>query len=103
VTPQRRFRINARVVAFGGVAAGLLALAVWVIFKAGIYDPDLLASCTGKRDPNPFFPIPGIVIWAVVAFLAGAIAGVVVLLRVGMASEERDMPLFFEDAFYKVG
>ena len=61
-------------VAFGAVAAGLLALAIWVIFKAGTYAPDLLASCTGKRDPNPFFPIPGIVIWAVVVFLAGGAA-----------------------------
>ncbi len=61
-------------VAFGGVAAGLLALAVWVIFKASVYAPDLLASCTGKRNPDPLFPIPGIVIWAVVAFLAGGVA-----------------------------
>ena len=74
LTPRRRFRINGRVVAFGAVAAGLLALAIWVIFKAGTYAPDLLASCTGKRDPNPFFPIPGIVIWAVVVFLAGGAA-----------------------------
>ena len=35
---------------------------------------DLLATCTGKRDPNPLFPIPGVVIWAVVAFLAGGVA-----------------------------
>ena len=74
VTPRRRFRINGRVVAFGSVAAGLLALAVWVIFKASVYDPDLLAVCTSKRDPNPLFPIPGIVIWAVVVFLAGGVA-----------------------------
>jgi hypothetical protein len=74
LTPRRRFRINARVIAFGGVAAGLLALAAWVIFKAGTYAPDLLASCTGRLNPNPLFPIPGIVIWAVVAFLAGGIA-----------------------------
>ena len=74
LTPRRRFRISGRVIAFGSVAAGLLALAVWVIFKAGIYDPDLLASCTSKRDPNPLFPIPGIVIWAVVVFLAGGVA-----------------------------
>jgi hypothetical protein len=59
---------------FGGVAAGLMALAVWVIFKASVYDPNLLATCTTKRDPDPLFPIPGIVIWAVVAFLAGGIA-----------------------------
>ena len=52
----------------------MLALAVWVLFKAGTYAPDLLASCTGKRDPNLLFPIPGIVIWAVVAFLAGGVA-----------------------------
>lgn len=74
VTPRRRFRINARVVAFGAVAAGLLALAVWVIFKAGTYAPDLIASCVSKRDPNPLVPIPGVVIWAVVAFLAGGVA-----------------------------
>jgi hypothetical protein len=74
MTPRRRFRINARVVLFGGVAAGLLALAVWVIFRAGVYDPHLLAGCVSKRDPNPLLPVPGIVIWAVVAFLAGGIA-----------------------------
>jgi len=74
VNPRRRLRINARVVMFGGVAAGLLALAVWVIFKASVYDPNLLATCIGKRDPNPLFPIPGIVIWGVVAFLAGGAA-----------------------------
>jgi hypothetical protein len=74
VTPRRRFRINGRVIAFGSVAAGLLALAVWVIFKASVYDPDLLAACTSKRDPNPLFPVPGIVIWAVVVFLAGGAA-----------------------------
>jgi hypothetical protein len=74
LTPRRRFRLNRRVIAFGGVAAGLLALAVWVLFKASIYDPDLLASCTSKRGPNPLFPIPGIVIGAVIAFLAGGIA-----------------------------
>lgn len=74
LTPRGRFRINGRVVLFGGVAAGLLALAVWVIFKASVYDPNLLATCTAKRDPNPFFPIPGIVVWAVVAFLAGGVA-----------------------------
>jgi hypothetical protein len=74
LTPGRRLRINGRAIAFGAVAAGLLALAIWVIFKAGTYAPDLLASCTGKRDPNPFFPIPGIVVWAVVAFLAGGVA-----------------------------
>lgn len=33
-----------------------------------------------------------------VAFLAGAMAGLIVLLRVGMASEERDKPLFYEPA-----
>lgn len=71
MTPRRRRRINARVVMFGGVAAGLLALAVWVIFKASVYDPNLLAACISKRDPDPLFPIPGIVIWAVVAFLSG--------------------------------
>jgi len=74
LTPRRRFRINARVVVFGGVAAGLLALAVWVIFKATVYDPNLLASCISKRDPNPLFPIPGVVVWAVIAFLAGGVA-----------------------------
>ena len=74
LTPRRRLKINGRVVMFGGVAVGLLALAVFVIFKAGTYNPDLLASCTGKRDPDPFFPIPGIVIWALVAFLAGGVA-----------------------------
>ena len=74
LTPRPRFRVNARVVLFVGVAAGLLALAVWVIFRAGTYDPVLLTSCTSKRDPNPFLPIPGIVIWAVIAFLAGGVA-----------------------------
>ncbi len=74
MTPRRRLRISGRVVAFGSVAAGLLVLAVWVIFKASVYDPDLLAVCTSKRDPNPLFPIPSIVIWAVVVFLAGGVA-----------------------------
>ncbi len=36
------------------------------------------------------------VITILVAFLAGAITGVLVLLRVGMASEDRDKPLFYE-------
>jgi hypothetical protein len=74
LTLGRRIRINARVVVFGGVAAGLLALAVYVIFRAGVYDPHLLASCVSKRDPNPLFPVPGIVVWAVLAFLAGGVA-----------------------------
>ena len=72
--PRPRFRINARVVLFGAVAAGLLALAAWVIFRASTYDPVLLTSCTSKRDPNSFLPVPGIVIWAVVAFVAGGVA-----------------------------
>lgn len=74
LTPRHRIRINSRVVVFGGVAAGLLALAVWVIFRAGVYDPHLLASCVSKRDPNSLLPVPGIVVWAVIAFLAGGIA-----------------------------
>jgi hypothetical protein len=74
LTPRGRFRINARVVAFGGVAAGLLALAVWVIYQAGTYNPDLPSSCVSKRDPNPLFPVPGIVIWSVIAFVSGGVA-----------------------------
>jgi hypothetical protein len=74
LTPRRRFRINGRVVLFGGVAAALLAMAVWVIFQAGTYNPDLPAGCVSKRDPNPLFPVPGIVIWSVISFLAGGVA-----------------------------
>ena len=61
-------------IAFGVVALGLLIAAAWVIFQAGTYNPDLPANCTSKRDPNPLFPIPWIVIGAVVAFLAGGVA-----------------------------
>jgi hypothetical protein len=78
LTPQFRIRITPRVVAFGIVALALLALAGWVIFQAGTYNPDLPANCTSKRDPNPLFPIPWIVTGAVVAFVAG---GVVARIR----------------------
>ena len=72
--PKPKFRINARVIMFGGVAAALLAVAVWVIFQGSTYNPGLLAGCVSKRDPNPLYPIPGIVAWAVIAFLAGGVA-----------------------------
>jgi hypothetical protein len=62
------------VVAFGIVALALLGAAVWVILEAGIYNPILPSHCESKRDPNPLFPIPWIVIGAVVAFLAGGVA-----------------------------
>lgn len=74
LTPRPRIRITARVIVFGIVALGLLAGAGWVIFQAGAYNPDLPAECVSKRDPNPLFPIPLIVIGAVVAFLAGGVA-----------------------------
>jgi hypothetical protein len=62
------------VVAFGIVALALLGAAVWVILEAGTYNPILPSHCESKRDPNPLFPIPWIVIGAVVAFLAGGVA-----------------------------
>jgi hypothetical protein len=74
LTPRRRIRITPRVVAFGLVALALLVLACWVIFQAGIYNPDLPSNCESKRDPNPLFPIPWIVIGSVIAFLAGGVA-----------------------------
>jgi hypothetical protein len=74
LTSRLRIRITPRVMGFGMVAAALLAMAVWVIFQAGTYNPDLPANCVSKRDPNPLFPIPGIVMGSVVAFLAGGVA-----------------------------
>ena len=71
---RRRFRITPRVVAFGAVAAALLGLAVFVIFQAGTYNPDLPSNCVNKRDPDPLFPIPAIVTGAVISFLAGGVA-----------------------------
>lgn len=60
--------------AFSIVALALLAVAVWVIFQAGTYNPILPSHCESKRDPDPLFPIPWIVIGAAVAFLAGGVA-----------------------------
>ena len=74
LNPRPRIRITPRVIAFSAVALALLVAAVWVIFQAGAYNPDLPANCTSKRDPNPLFPIPWIVIGSVVAFLAGGVA-----------------------------
>jgi hypothetical protein len=45
-----------------------------VIFQAGTYNPVLPSHCESKRDPDPLFPIPWIVIAAVAAFLAGGVA-----------------------------
>jgi hypothetical protein len=73
------------VIAFGLVALGLLVAAAWVIFQAGTYNPDLPANCTSKRDPNPLFPIPWIVMGAVVAFLTG---GVAARVRVRMGAKK---------------
>jgi hypothetical protein len=73
LTSRLRIRITPRVIAFGMVAAALLAMAVWVIIQAGTYSPDLQSNCSSKRDPNPLFPIPGIVIGAVIAFLVGGV------------------------------
>ena len=74
LTPRPRIRITPRVLAFGIVAIALLGAAVWVLFQAGTYNPILPSHCESKRDPNPLFPIPWIVIGAVVAFLAGGVA-----------------------------
>jgi uncharacterized PurR-regulated membrane protein YhhQ (DUF165 family) len=74
LTPRLRIRITPRVVAFGVVAAVLLGMAVFVIFQAGTYSPNLPSNCESKRDPNPFFPIPWIVIGSVVAFVIGGVA-----------------------------
>ena len=74
LTPRPRIRISPRVIAFGIVAAILLGIAVWVIFNAGTYNPNLPEACAGKRDPNPLFPIPWIVTGAVMSFLAGGVA-----------------------------
>ena len=74
LNPRPRIRITPRVIAFSAVALALLVAAVWVIFQAGIYNPDLPANCTSKRDPNPLFPIPWIVTGSVIAFLAGGVA-----------------------------
>jgi hypothetical protein len=62
------------VVAFAIVALVLLMLAAWILFQAGTYSPELPSGCESKRHPNPLFPIPWIVIGAVVAFLAGGVA-----------------------------
>jgi hypothetical protein len=74
LTPRPRIRITPRVIAFGTVAAVLLGIAVWVIFNAGTYNPNLPEMCASKRDPNPLFPIPWIVIGAVISFLIGGVA-----------------------------
>jgi hypothetical protein len=74
LNPRPRIRITPRVIAFSIVALALLGAAVWVIFQAGIYNPILPSHCESKRDPDPLFPIPWIVIGAVAAFLAGGIA-----------------------------
>jgi hypothetical protein len=73
LTPRPRIRITPRVIAFSIVALALLAAAVWVIFQAGTYDPILPSHCESKRDPNPLFPIPWIVIGAVAAFVGGGV------------------------------
>lgn len=72
--PRLRIRITVRVLAFGIVAAALLGMAIYVIFQAGTYNPDLPSNCASKRSPNPLFPVPWIVISAVVSFLAGGVA-----------------------------
>ncbi len=74
LTPRPRIRIPPRVIAFGIVALALLAAAMWVIFQAGTYNPILPSHCESKRDPDPLFPIPWIVIGAFAAFLAGGVA-----------------------------
>jgi hypothetical protein len=74
LNPRPRIRITPRVVAFSVVALALLGAAVWVIFQAGTYNPVLPSGCESKRDPNPLFPVPWIVIGAVVAFVAGGLA-----------------------------
>jgi hypothetical protein len=74
LTPRPRIRITPRVIAFSIVALALLAAAVLVIFQAGTYNPVLPSHCESKRDPDPLFPIPWIVIAAVAAFLAGGVA-----------------------------
>jgi hypothetical protein len=73
LTPRPRIRITARVIAFGVVALALLALAAWVIFTAGTYNPILPDKCVSKRDPDPLFPIPWIVIGAVISFVVGGV------------------------------
>lgn len=74
LTPRRRIRITPRVLAFGIVALALLGAAIYVIFQAGTYSPLLPSHCESKRDPDPLFPIPWIVIGALIAFLAGGVA-----------------------------
>ena len=74
LNPRPRIRITPRVIAFSIVALALLAAAAWVIFQAGTYNPILPSHCESKRDPNPLFPIPWIVIGAAAAFLAGGVA-----------------------------
>jgi hypothetical protein len=74
LTPRPRIRITVRVIAFGIVALTLLAVAAYVIFNAGTYNPDLPSNCAGKRSPDPLFPIPGIVLGAIASFCAGGIA-----------------------------
>jgi hypothetical protein len=83
LTPRPRIRITPRVIAFSIVALALLAAAVWVIFQAGTYDPILPSHCESKRDPDPLFPIPWIVIGAVAAFVGG---GVTARVRARMRS-----------------
>jgi hypothetical protein len=73
LTQRHRIRITPRVVVFGLVAAALLGMAVFVIFQAGTYSPNLPSNCASKRDPNPLFPIPWIVIGSLVAFLVGGV------------------------------
>jgi hypothetical protein len=62
------------VIAFSIVALVLLGAAVVVMFQAGTYNPILPSHCESKRDPDPLFPIPWIVIGAAAAFLVGGVA-----------------------------
>jgi len=74
LTPRPRFRLTPRVLAFGAVACVLLGMAVFVVFQAGTYTPNLPSDCFNKRSPNPLYPVPWIVVASAIAFLAGGIA-----------------------------
>jgi hypothetical protein len=74
LTPRPRFRLTPRVIAFGAVALALLGMAVFVIFQAGTYAPNLPSDCFNKRSPDPLYPVPWIVVASVIAFVAGGVA-----------------------------